>query len=177
MPHCHAVNLGTLSSLFSHTGRLLRANQITFNWDRLASWINLTEQWPYRTSWLLLYLEETDGVPDQAPLKTIYERSAEYRGRWPCGWSLSDALLCLLPFRVTKNIPTTKDVEPLLEIDGDVRSFEVFLSSRTPVLTARDLRTFLPCTVNLDPKLREIIAGELQLPPQEPLGDSPVQSL
>lgn len=68
--------------------------------------------------------------------------------------------ICLwLSLRVVKNIPTTKDVEPLLEIDGDVRSFEVFLSSRTPVLTARDIRTFLPCTVNLDPKLREIIAG------------------
>lgn len=77
-------------------------------------------------------------------------------------------------FRVTKNIPTTKDVEPLLEIDGDVRSFEVFLSSRTPVLTARDLRTFLPCTVNLDPKLREIIAGELQRSRHGYLGDSPV---
>lgn len=51
-------------------------------------------------------------------------------------------------------------MEPLLEIDGDVRSFEVFLSSRTPVLAARDIRTFLPCTVNLDPKLREIIAGK-----------------
>ncbi|KAM4522785.1 kinase D-interacting substrate of 220 kDa B isoform 1-T2 [Odontesthes bonariensis] len=122
-----------LLNIVSVTGRLLRANQISFNWDRLASWINLTEQWPYRTSWLILYLEETDGVPDQATLKTIYER-------------------------VLKNIPTTKDVEPLLEIDGDVRSFEVFLSSRTPVLTARDIRTFLPCTVNLDPKLREIIA-------------------
>lgn len=53
----------------------------------------------------------------------------------------------------------TKDVEPLLEIDGDIRSFEVFLSSRMPVLTARDVEMFLPCTVNLDPKLREIIAG------------------
>ncbi|XP_047430313.1 kinase D-interacting substrate of 220 kDa B [Mugil cephalus] len=122
-----------LLNIVSVTGRLLRANQISFNWDRLASWINLTEQWPYRTSWLILYLEETDGIPDQATLKTIYER-------------------------VSKNIPTTKDVEPLLEIDGDIRSFEVFLSSRTPVLTARDIRTFLPCTVNLDPKLREIIA-------------------
>ncbi|XP_024901557.1 kinase D-interacting substrate of 220 kDa [Pteropus alecto] len=59
---------------------------------------------------------------------------------------------------VSKNIPTTKDVEPLLEIDGDIRNFEVFLSSRTPVLVARDVKTFLPCTVNLDPKLREIIA-------------------
>ncbi|XP_023680586.1 kinase D-interacting substrate of 220 kDa B isoform X2 [Paramormyrops kingsleyae] len=120
-------------NIVSVTGRLLRANQITFSWDRLASWINLTEQWPYRTSWLILFLEETDGIPDQAALKTIYER-------------------------ISKNIPTTKDVEPLLEIDGDVRSFEVFLSSRTPVLTARDIKTFLPCTVNLDPKLREIIA-------------------
>jgi len=64
------------------------------------------------------------------------------------------------PLRISKNIPTTKDVEPLLEIDGDIRNFEVFLSSRTPVLVARDVRTFLPCTVNLDPKLREIIAGE-----------------
>ncbi|XP_013885441.1 kinase D-interacting substrate of 220 kDa B [Austrofundulus limnaeus] len=122
-----------LLNIVSVTGRLLRANQISFSWDRLASWINLTEQWPYRTSWIILYLEETDGVPDQATLKSIYER-------------------------VSKNIPTTKDVEPLLEIDGDIRSFEVFLSSRTPVLTARDIRTFLPCTVNLDPKLREIIA-------------------
>ncbi|XP_061897569.1 kinase D-interacting substrate of 220 kDa B isoform X2 [Entelurus aequoreus] len=122
-----------LLNIVSITGRLLRANQIIFNWDRLASWINLTEEWPYRTSWIILFLEETDGVSDQVPLKTIYER-------------------------LSKNIPTTKDVEPLLEIDGDIRSFEVFLSSRTPVLTARDVEMFLPCTVNLDPKLREIIA-------------------
>ncbi|XP_026195094.1 kinase D-interacting substrate of 220 kDa B isoform X2 [Anabas testudineus] len=122
-----------LLNIVSITGRLLRANQIVFNWDRLASWINLTEEWPYRTSWIILFLEETDGVSDQVALKTIYER-------------------------ISKNIPTTKDVEPLLEIDGDIRSFEVFLSSRTPVLTARDVEMFLPCTVNLDPKLREIIA-------------------
>ncbi|XP_034715104.1 kinase D-interacting substrate of 220 kDa B isoform X1 [Etheostoma cragini] len=122
-----------LLNIVSITGRLLRANQIIFNWDRLASWINLTEQWPYRTSWIILFLEESDGVPDQMALKTIYER-------------------------ISKNIPTTKDVEPLLEIDGDIRSFEVFLSSRTPVLAARDVDMFLPCTVNLDPKLREIIA-------------------
>lgn len=69
--------------------------------------------------------------------------------------------LCVCVSRISKNIPTTKDVEPLLEIDGDARSFEVFLSSRTPVLASRDIKTFLPCTINLDPKLREIIAGEL----------------
>lgn len=56
------------------TGRLLRANHIIFNWDRLASWIHLTEEWPYRTSWIILFLEETDGVSDQVTLKTLYER-------------------------------------------------------------------------------------------------------
>ncbi|XP_051579430.1 kinase D-interacting substrate of 220 kDa-like isoform X2 [Myxocyprinus asiaticus] len=133
-----------LLNIVSVTGRLLRANQIIFNWDRLASWINLTEEWPYRTSWIILFLEETDGVSDQVSLRIIYER-------------------------ISKSIPTTKDVEPLLEIDGDIRSFEVFLSSHTPVLTARDVEMFLPCTVNLDPKLREIIAdvrdarGQMQL--------------
>ncbi|NXW07568.1 KDIS Kinase, partial [Fregetta grallaria] len=132
--------------------RLLRANQITFNWDRLASWINLTEQWPYRTSWLILHLEETEGVPDQLTLKTIYER-------------------------ISKNIPTTKDVEPLLEIDGDIRNFEVFLSSRTPVLVARDVRTFLPCTVNLDPKLREIIADVRAARDQMNIGGLPYPTL
>ncbi|XP_055005104.1 kinase D-interacting substrate of 220 kDa B-like isoform X2 [Boleophthalmus pectinirostris] len=122
-----------LLNIVSLTGRLLRANQISFQWDRLASWISLTEQWPYRSSWILLHLEESTDIHDQASLRAIYER-------------------------VCKLIPSSKDVEPLLEIDADVRSFEVFLSSRQPPLTARDVRTFLPCTINLDPKLREIIS-------------------
>lgn len=122
-----------LLNIVSLTGRLLRANQISFQWDRLASWISLTEQWPYRTSWILLQLEESSDIHDQASLRSIYDR-------------------------VVKLVPQSKDVEPLLEIDGDVRSFEVFLSSRQPALTARDVRTFLPCTINLDPKLREVIS-------------------
>ncbi|XP_055088396.1 kinase D-interacting substrate of 220 kDa B-like isoform X1 [Periophthalmus magnuspinnatus] len=126
-------NMRRLLNIVSLTGRLLRANQISFQWDRLASWISLTEQWPYRSSWILLHLEESADIHDQASLRSIYER-------------------------VCKLIPSSKDVEPLLEIDADVRSFEVFLSSRQPALTARDVRTFLPCTINLDPKLREIIS-------------------
>ncbi|CDQ91163.1 unnamed protein product [Oncorhynchus mykiss] len=63
-----------LLNIVSVTGRLLRANHIIFIWDRLVSWINMTEEWPYRTSWLILFLEETDGISDQVTLKTIYER-------------------------------------------------------------------------------------------------------
>nr|XP_032817411.1 kinase D-interacting substrate of 220 kDa isoform X1 [Petromyzon marinus]XP_032817415.1 kinase D-interacting substrate of 220 kDa isoform X1 [Petromyzon marinus] len=122
-----------LLNVVSLTGRLLRANQVQFNWDRLATWINMTEQWPYRTSWVVLYLEEVEGVGDHLTLKMVYDR---FSGK----------------------IPQSKDVEPLLEIDGDARSFEVFLTSRTPTLTVCDVRTFMACTVNLDPKIREIIA-------------------
>lgn len=70
---CLGVRWNNYSS-FNVTGRLLRANHIIFNWDRLASWIHLTEEWPYRTSWIILFLEETDGVSDQVTLKTLYER-------------------------------------------------------------------------------------------------------
>ncbi|XDV43447.1 hypothetical protein PO909_011927 [Leuciscus waleckii] len=70
-----------LLNIVSVTGRLLRANQIIFNWDRLASWINLTEEWPYRTSWIILFLEETDGVSDQVTLRTIYERCCSDKKR------------------------------------------------------------------------------------------------
>ncbi|XP_078729204.1 kinase D-interacting substrate of 220 kDa isoform X2 [Lampetra fluviatilis] len=122
-----------LLNVVSLTGRLLRANQVQFNWDRLATWINMTEQWPYRTSWVVLYLEEVEGVGDHLTLKMVYDR-------------------------FSSKIPQSKDVEPLLEIDGDARSFEVFLTSRTPTLTVCDVRTFMACTVNLDPKIREIIA-------------------
>lgn len=82
---------------------------------------------------------------------------------WCSAVHVNKIIFLSLLSRISKSIPTTKDVEPLLEIDGDIRSFEVFLSSRTPVLTARDVEMFLPCTVNLDPKLREIIAGPYTL--------------
>ena len=55
-------------------------------------------------------------------------------------------------------IPQSSVQEPLLEIDNvDSRQLEVFLSAREPALTVRDVIRFLPCTVNLDPKLREWI--------------------
>lgn len=65
-PRCH--------SLLAVSGRLIRANGIEFNWYRLSAWINITEQWPYRTSWLLLYYEEMEGkLDDGLSLLSIYE--------------------------------------------------------------------------------------------------------
>ena len=56
-------------------------------------------------------------------------------------------------------IPVSKEEDPLLEIDRDARKLEVFLMSQKPSLSVGDLRTFLPCTINVDPYLRKLIRG------------------
>lgn len=57
------------------TGRLLKAFQIDFNWYHLANWVNITEQWPFRTSWIILYYEMMDeNLDDNTSLKTIYDK-------------------------------------------------------------------------------------------------------
>lgn len=126
------------------TGRLLKAFKIDFSWYRLASWINITEQWPFRTSHLIHHFELTSGVDatdsqqfdDNTPLKVLYDR-------------------------IRASIPNSREVEPLLELDrGDERKFDVFLSYHRSTLQVADLKVFLPFTINLDPYLRKVIKEE-----------------
>lgn len=93
-----------LMNIIYITGRLLKAFQIDFNWYHLASWVNISEQWPYRTSWIVLYAEYSeDKLDDFTTLRVAYERVKPY-------------------------IPTSKDVDPHLEIDRDEKKFETFLT-------------------------------------------------
>lgn len=58
-------------------GRLLKAFQIDFNWYHLASWINITEQWPFRTSWLILHYDMCEeSLDDNMSLKSLYDKYA-----------------------------------------------------------------------------------------------------
>ena len=60
---------------YNFLGRLLKAFQIDFNWYHLASWVNITEQWPFRTSWIILYYDMyEDTLDDNTSLKTIYDK-------------------------------------------------------------------------------------------------------
>lgn len=60
---------------FSILGRLLKAFQIDFNWYHLASWINITEQWPFRTSWLILHYDMyEESLDDNMSLKSLYDK-------------------------------------------------------------------------------------------------------
>ncbi|XP_072943714.1 uncharacterized protein Arms isoform X2 [Epargyreus clarus] len=118
------------------TGRLLKAFQIEFNWYQLASWVNLTEQWPFRTSWII-YHHETyeEHIDDSTPLKQIYEK-------------------------VKPHISGLREASALLELDRDERKLEVFLSFHRATLTAADLKIFLPFTINLDPYIKKVIKEE-----------------
>ncbi|XP_060080906.1 kinase D-interacting substrate of 220 kDa-like [Ylistrum balloti] len=124
-----------LMNIVAVTGRLLRAYNIDFNWHRLAAWINLIEQWPYRVSWIILYFEENEMLDSSVTLASLYER-------------------------VVDSMPSSRDIEPLLEIDRNARKLETFLrtgSRSSPILNVGDLKKFLPCAINLDPYLRKLI--------------------
>ncbi|XP_052757357.1 kinase D-interacting substrate of 220 kDa B isoform X4 [Galleria mellonella] len=129
------------------TGRLLKAFQIEFNWYQLASWVNLTEQWPFRTSWII-YHHETyeEHIDDSTSLKHIYEK-------------------------VKPMISALREASTLMELDRDERKLEVFLSFHRTTLTAADLKIFLPFTINLDPYIKKVIKEEqLQSGLEEDLG-------
>ncbi|CAH1776765.1 unnamed protein product [Owenia fusiformis] len=127
-----------LMNLVAVTGRLLRAYNIDFSWTRLAAWLNVTEQWPYRTSWMLWYLEETENVDDTTSLKSIYDK-------------------------IKGKVPLSKELEPLIEIDRNSRKLEVVLASSSPLLNAGDVKKFLSSTINLDPYLRKHIREQLKM--------------
>ncbi|XP_028037940.1 kinase D-interacting substrate of 220 kDa B isoform X4 [Bombyx mandarina] len=118
------------------TGRLLKAFQIEFNWYQLASWVNLTEQWPFRTSWII-YHHETyeEHIDDTTSLKNIYEK-------------------------VKPLMNGLREAGTLMELDRDERKLEVFLSFHRSTLTAADLKIFLPFTINLDPYIKKVIKEE-----------------
>ena len=87
-------------------GRLLKAFNIDFNWHHLASWANITEQWPYRTSWLTLYVDCEEKLEDSLPLSQVTIGIHPHNDDWPQVYD-----------RVRPAIPTQKEMEPLLEMD------------------------------------------------------------
>ncbi|XP_020296518.1 kinase D-interacting substrate of 220 kDa isoform X3 [Pseudomyrmex gracilis] len=120
------------------TGRLLKAFQVDFNWYHLASWINITEQWPFRTSWLILHYDMyEESLDDNMSLKSLYDK-------------------------VRPQIPVLKEVQPLLELDRDERKLDVFLTFHRSSLLVSDMKIFLPFTINLDPYIKKKIKEEQQ---------------
>lgn len=120
------------------TGRLLKSFQIDFNWYHLASWVNITEQWPYRTTCIILYHDaHEETLEDSMTLKAVYDK-------------------------IRPHLPISKEVEPLLDFDRDEKKFNIFLKYHRSSLQIADLRIFLPFTINLDPHIKKVIKEKQQ---------------
>lgn len=59
-------------------------------------------------------------------------------------------------YRIKNQVPNSKEVEPLLEMDKEEKKFEIFLSMHKSSLHVSDLKVFLPFTINLDPFIRKV---------------------
>ncbi|CAK9304562.1 unnamed protein product [Gordionus sp. m RMFG-2023] len=126
-------SLRRLTNIVYVSGRLMKAFSIDFQWVRLATWVNMIEQWPYRSSWIILYFEENEHYLDnQITLKQIYD--------------------CVSPF-----IPSSREIEPFLEYDKNDVKLVYMLSGSNVKLLVADMKLFLPFSVNLDPYIKKVI--------------------
>ncbi|XP_029195259.2 kinase D-interacting substrate of 220 kDa-like isoform X4 [Acropora millepora] len=125
-----------LMNIISLTCRLLRARGIDYSWKRLAAWVSVVDGWPYKTSWLVLLIEDSNTrLQENVALKDLHEATLSA-------------------------MPVINEVD--CAVDGDPVYFETFLASHYPLLSAADVRRFLPCTVHLDPSLRRQMVECLQ---------------
>ncbi|KAK2701464.1 hypothetical protein QYM36_019879, partial [Artemia franciscana] len=119
-------SLRRLMNVVSVSGRLLKAFHVDFNWIHLASWINLTEQWPYRMAWIVVYVEERERCEDSVSLRSLYDK-------------------------VKGLVPSVND--PFIDLDKDPKKLEALLSSSRNNLQLVHLKIFIPFTINMDPFL------------------------
>ena len=113
-------------------GRLLKAFKIEFNWHQLSIWINITEQWPFRTSWIINFVEENElSLELDTSLINIYEK-------------------------IKKMVP--RKIDPSFnDMDRDEQKLEIFLKLHKKTLTVRTINIFYPFTINLDPYIKKLI--------------------
>lgn len=118
---------------------MLKAFNLDFNWHKLTTWVNITEQWPLRASALIAFYEIKEHIytDDAIPLKVLYDR-------------MSTML---------------EDVDSdLLARDADEKKLGIFLSCNN-AFQLGDLKIFSPFTVNLDPYLKRCVQQILSLQP------------
>ena len=117
-------------------GRLLKAFTIEFNWHHLSVWINIAEQWPYRTSWMINFVEENeDSLELDTPLLSVYEK-------------------------IKNHVPPKIDAS-FNDMDRDKQKLEIFLKLHKKTLTVKSIKMFFPFTINLDPYIKKLIKDYL----------------
>ena len=119
--------------------RLMRAFHIDFNYAHLATWVHMTEQWPYRVSWIIFYVEvaseqlhESDLIDNSKSLYEIYTK--------------------------VKSVTLTSNAD--MDVDRDEKKLEAYLKTKQHAMTIKELKIFIPFSINLDPFLKKVIRDE-----------------
>uniref|UniRef100_A0AAY4DBZ7 KAP NTPase domain-containing protein n=1 Tax=Denticeps clupeoides TaxID=299321 RepID=A0AAY4DBZ7_9TELE len=113
--------------------------------DNIAAWVILADRWPCRLSWILQCMEDDQ---QKAEIDTGVTNSNVYDSK-----SLWDVFI---QHRLELHI-MKREVESLLEQDGDPELFEMFLKRDFP-FTVEDAVRFRLSTVNLDSSIRTKLA-------------------
>jgi len=118
-------------NIISLKGRILRSSDITFQWPRLAIWVNMCDVWPHKASWIiLLCMDVSLNLPDKMSIRKLYN---------------------LLGYAM----PMVAESD---ENTGNTSNyFETFLASHKPVINVSDVRMFLPFLFYLDPTIRSLM--------------------
>ncbi|KAI8495400.1 KAP P-loop domain, partial [Branchiostoma belcheri] len=126
-------------------GVLSQRDRLTrFTPTQVARWVLLVEQWPYRMSWIIQY------VDDFFQRRELGRHETLQRGIQP-----SDKLVDVFVRRVKGEICTQQEWSHLNPLDEDPEMFELFLTFAG--FTVEDMADLLPYTVNLDLSIRQTI--------------------
>jgi ankyrin repeat-rich membrane spanning protein len=121
--------------------------------------VNVTEQWPYRLSWMIIYCEHFQkDLDDGMSLKIIYERYY-FNGRDQLLTGILYLTITINLHRVRPFIPTSKDIDANVSLDRDEKKLDIYLGMHKGSLLVSTLYVFLPFTISLDPQLRKDITG------------------
>ncbi|XP_066275097.1 uncharacterized protein [Branchiostoma lanceolatum] len=124
-----------------------RQNREKFTHEQFSRWMLLVEQWPYRMSWIIQYVEDFD---QRRELERERGGSSEED-------ILKDKLLVdIFVNKVKKESGTHKEWSHLNPLDDDPEMFELFLTKAR--FTVEDMQRLLPYAVNLDHSIQERIS-------------------
>ncbi|XP_035682320.1 kinase D-interacting substrate of 220 kDa B-like [Branchiostoma floridae] len=126
-------------------GVLSQRERLTrFTPKQVARWVLLVEQWPYRMSWIIQYVEDF-----------FQRRELGRRETLQRGIQMHDKLVDIFLQRVKCEITTQEEWSHLNPLDEDPEMFELFLTFAK--FTVEDMQDLLPYTVNLDLSIRQTV--------------------
>ena len=112
-------------------GRILTSAKVSFEWPRLAVWINMCDVWPHKASWIIiLSMDVSLSLPDKMSVRKLYN---------------------LLGYAM----PMVGEGEESTTNSNNY--FDTFLASQKPVINVGDVRMFLPYLFYLDPTICKLM--------------------